>query len=73
MPRRKSTIQGSQLSLLPVSRAEAIAELRRELAMREVCYPKWVADGSLSQAKADTQVNRLNAAIEFLLEEYGED
>jgi hypothetical protein len=54
MPRRKSTIQGSQLSLLPVSRAEAIAELRRELAMRAACYPKWVADGSLSQAKADT-------------------
>jgi hypothetical protein len=73
MPRRKSTIQGSQLSLLPVSRAEAIAELRRELAMRAACYPKWVADGSLSQAKADTQINRLNAAIEFLLEEYGED
>ena len=41
---------------------DQLAELDRELAMRRRLYPQWVSRGTLSQAAADRQIRRLEAA-----------
>jgi hypothetical protein len=46
--------------------ADQLKELRRELGMRRGAYPRFVARGALTQAAADKQVARLEAAIETL-------
>lgn len=43
-----------------------VAELRRELAMRERCYPGWVSKGTMKKDAADRQVGALRAAIATL-------
>lgn len=50
----------------PVTLQEMIAEVERELALRARVYPKWVAAGRLSQAKADAYTRRLEAVLELL-------
>lgn len=40
-----------------------IAELERELGYRRRLYPRWVADGKMSQAAADTQIAVLEACL----------
>ena len=45
---------------------EQIAELERELAMRERAYPRWIAAKTLKQDVADRQVARLKASIATL-------
>jgi antibiotic biosynthesis monooxygenase (ABM) superfamily enzyme len=45
---------------------EAIAELHRELTLRQRVYPGWVQSGKLSEAAAARQVARLEAAIAYL-------
>ena len=54
--------------LLPISVAEMIAEIEREIRMRESVYPRWVAAKKLSQAKADRQIAVMRAAVERLKE-----
>jgi hypothetical protein len=46
--------------------AEQIAELRREIAVRQRVYPAWVRDGRLTQDKADRQLALLEAAAASL-------
>ena len=46
--------------------SEQIAELRRELAMRERKYPGWVSSGMLTKARADRQMGCLRAAVATL-------
>lgn len=49
---------------------EIIDEARRELAMRQRCYPRWVADGTMLQSTADLQIalqQAIIAKLEILL------
>ena len=48
------------------TREEILAELARELAMRRNLYPKWVAAGKLKQPAADLQVDRMQAAHDWI-------
>jgi hypothetical protein len=53
--------------LFPITLAEQIAEVRRELRMREAVYPREVARrGRFTQAQADRQINTMRAALETL-------
>lgn len=40
---------------------ELIEEARRESYMRRRVYPKWVADGRLTQADADRRIDMMEA------------
>lgn len=43
-----------------------IAEVRRELDQRARAYPRFVANGTLTQVRADRQVAALKAALDTL-------
>lgn len=47
---------------------EQIAEVEREIRLREVVYPRWVAmpKPKLSQAQADKQLGRMRAVLATL-------
>ena len=47
----------------PNSREGVLNELRRELAMRQRVYPRWVADGRLRQDDMDHRIACLKMAI----------
>ena len=49
-----------------VSIADMIAEVRRELRLREVAYPRMVTRGILTGKAADRQVARLKAVLKVL-------
>ena len=42
---------------------EQIAEVRRELAMRNKVYPKWIEAGSMQKSKADFQLLVMEAVL----------
>jgi len=46
--------------------AEQIAAVRREIAMRESLYPKWVSHGRMSQAEATDGVRVMRAVLDTL-------
>lgn len=46
---------------------EQIAEVRREIAMRERVYPRFVANGKLTQAKADRALATMRAVLMTLV------
>lgn len=46
--------------------SEQIAELERELALRQLLYPRWIAAGSMAQATGEYQIAALKAAIRTL-------
>ena len=52
--------------LFPITIAEEIAELERELGMRRHVYPRLVGAGKMPQAKADRQIALMASAIESL-------
>ena len=39
---------------------------RRELEFRQRCYPKWVEKGTLTQKKAETELELQRSLIDFL-------
>lgn len=41
--------------------------LRRELALRQRVYPKWVGKGSMTQAKADRELELMRQCVDFLV------
>lgn len=41
--------------------------LRRELAMRQRVYPKWIAKGSMSENKAADELELMRQLVEFLV------
>ena len=47
-----------------VSIADQIACVKREIAMRESAYPKWVANGKMKQEKADAEIATMKAVLE---------
>jgi hypothetical protein len=46
--------------------SEQLACVEREVEMRKVVYPKWVAAGKLSQKKANEEILRMEAVAETL-------
>lgn len=40
---------------------------RRELALRQRVYPKWVAKGSMSEKKAEKEIAQMRAVVDFLV------
>jgi len=42
-------------------------EVRREIAMREANYPRWVRQGTLKQATADRQLGAMRAVLDTLV------
>ena len=55
-----------ELDLGPPDIREQIAEVAREIVLRERVYPKWVEAGRLTQAKADRQIAVMNAVLATL-------
>ncbi len=49
--------------LLPVSREEKRACLRRELKMREGAYPRWVEQKRMTQVVADREMRVMKAIL----------
>ena len=45
---------------------EQIACVKREVALRERLYPRWVAMQKMTQAKADTELAAMKAALATL-------
>ena len=39
---------------------------RRELAMRQRVYPNWVAKGSMSEKKAEREIEQMRSVVDFL-------
>ena len=48
------------------SLADQIAEVKREIAMRERVYPRFIAAGKLTQAKADFALAAMRAVLDTL-------
>lgn len=45
---------------------EQIAELKRELGVRERVYPKWIEMGRITKEKAEENKGKLQAAIKTM-------
>lgn len=43
-----------------------LKEVGREIGYRKYCYPKWIANGRLDPAKADTQLKNLEKGYAIL-------
>lgn len=43
------------------SDADKLACIRREIGMRKRVYPRWVAGGKMTQAKADAEISLMEA------------
>ena len=54
----------------PRAVTEAFDELKRELGVRDRCYPNWVADGRLARTDARDRYDRLKSAIVHLEQAY---
>ena len=50
---------------------EQIACVKRELAMRRSAYPRWVANGKMTQTKADHEIAAMEAVLVTLAREQG--
>ena len=44
---------------------EAVDELKREIHVRNKCYPKWTEEGKLTRAEAAVRLESLIAALDF--------
>ena len=40
---------------------------RRELASRQRCYPKWVDKGTMTEKKAEKELELMRSLVEFLV------
>ena len=56
------------MSSIAVTILDQIAELKRELAVRQHVYSSWIRKGTMTQENADRQVARMKAALHTLLE-----
>jgi hypothetical protein len=48
---------------MTVALADQIACVKRELALRERDYPRWVGSGLMKQTEADTELARMRAVL----------
>jgi hypothetical protein len=53
-------------ALPPVTLADQVACVEREIAMRKRVYPRWVGDGMMKQGAADEEIRRMEAVLETL-------
>jgi hypothetical protein len=51
---------------------EQIAAVRRELALRERVYPRFVANRQMTKAKADYELETMRAVLRTLLDVSGD-
>lgn len=51
---------------LPITLPAQIAEVEREIKLRQRVYPRWVGLGKLSQMQADRQIEVMRAVAESL-------
>jgi hypothetical protein len=59
--------------LLPVSLPDMIAEVERELALRERLYPEWkLSAGRIKRLRMDRQIEVMRALLSKLQGEYRE-
>ena len=59
--------------MTPITLSEQVAEVRREIAMRQAVYPGLVERKKLAPARADRQLAVMRAVLEKLLQlEHGE-
>lgn len=49
------------------SLSDQIACVRREVGMRERVYPRWIAAGNMTQAKADREIEAMKAVLATLV------
>lgn len=49
--------------------AEQVECVERELRMRRQAYPRWVANGKMSQKKMDYEIAAMEAVLRTLLRE----
>lgn len=61
------TISDPAMGSHEVDLDELLGCARRELALRERVYPKWVAKGSMTQTKADRELEGMRGIVEFLV------
>ena len=54
------------LATLPVPLGDQIAEVEREIVLRRRVYPRWIADGRLTERKADAQIATMEAVLATL-------
>lgn len=52
----------------PIPTSAQMACVEREIAMRRRVYPRWVADGRMTQAKADAEIAAMSAVHASLSE-----
>lgn len=52
--------------LFPPTLVEEILCIRRELAMRERVYPRWVAEGKMKPAMAEREIAWMRAVLDRL-------
>jgi hypothetical protein len=48
---------------------DLLACCRRELALRQRVYPKWIAKGWMSEAKAEKELELMRLCVEFLVQQ----
>jgi hypothetical protein len=53
-------------ALPPVTLADQIRAVEREIAMRERVYPRWVGTGTMKPATADEEIRRMKAVLAIL-------
>ena len=51
---------------------DQISCVRRELGFRERLYPRWVADGRMTQKQADDEITTMRAVLRTLLAAAGD-
>jgi hypothetical protein len=49
-----------------ITHEQMLAELRRELAMRQRVYPSWVQQGKITQVAADHRIAVMASLIELV-------
>lgn len=45
---------------------EALDEVKRELSVRQRCFPRWIRDGKVSATDAQDRIDRLATAYDLL-------
>lgn len=59
----------NQERLFPLTSDELVACVKREIALRERVYPKWISAGRMTQEKANHEIRCMRAVLN-IVEEY---
>lgn len=54
------------MNATPASLTRQIACVRREIALRKVAYPRWVAQERMKQTAADDEIAAMEAVLDTL-------